>query len=264
MSKLRLNNFSLVLVIPCYNESGRLQPKLFYSFLQKHKNVAILFSNDGSSDNTLDILQEIRGNVSDSVFIDNIETNKGKAAAVRSGFLYAEKHLNFDKIAYLDADLSTSLDECLKLSELINSKIFFVFGSRISKIDNIISRKLFRFFTGRFIATFISMQLGLSVYDTQCGCKIFRADLAKQLFKEEFISKWLFDVELFHRLIHLIGKSSIKNTVREIPLQSWVDASDSKVKTSYFFTLWYDFILISRKYKKQAISSWKVIPQNDF
>ncbi len=264
MSEPTCNHFSLVLVIPCYNESERLQPKLFYSFLQEHKHVAIVFSNDGSNDNTLQVLQGTKEKASDNIFINHIKTNAGKASAVRSGVLYAQKHLNFNKIAYLDADLSTSLSECLKLSELIDSKVLFVFGSRISKIDNIINRTFFRFFVGRFIATLISMQLGLSVYDTQCGCKIFRTDLAHQLFKAPFISKWLFDVELFHRLIHLIGKNGIKNTVREIPLQSWIDTSNSKVKTSYFFTLWYDFIIISKTYKKQTLPSWKVIPQNNF
>ncbi|WP_303315168.1 glycosyltransferase [Flavivirga abyssicola] len=262
MSYYSHTHFSLVLVIPCYNEFGRLQTEVFHSFLQKKNNVAIVFSNDGSRDNTLEILHKIKAGAPNQVFINNLKTNSGKAAAVRSGFLFSEKHLRFSKIAYLDADLSTTLDECLKLSKLIDNKVLFVFGSRISKIDNIINRKLLRFFIGRLIATLISMQLKLSIYDSQCGCKVFRADLARQLFKERFLSKWLFDVELFHRLIQLIGKNSIKHTVKEIPLESWIDTSNSKVKISYFFTLWYDLILISKKYKTQTKTSWKAVLQS--
>jgi len=256
--------FSLLIVIPCYNEFNRLSVKTIIAFLKENQDVGIVFSNDGSTDNSTALFDEIKKKFSKRVFINTLTINRGKAAAVRSGFLFSLEHLNFDRIAYLDADLSTSLDECLLLSKDLNDQILFVFGSRISKIDNLIDRRFLRFIIGRIIATMISKQLDLSVYDTQCGCKIFRKDLADHLFKERFFSKWLFDVEIFHRLIQLIGKNSIKYTVKEVPLESWVDTKNSKVKMTYFFRLWFDLLIISKKYKKKEKVIWKPLPQNTF
>ncbi len=105
-------------------------------------------------------------------------------------------------------------------------------------------------FSVRIIATFISKILGISVYDTQCGCKIFSSDLSKKLFYSPFISKWLFDVELFFRVISIYGKENLKYHVREIPLSSWIDTSDSRVKITYFFKLWIDLYKISKKYNR--------------
>ena len=150
----------------------------------------------------------------------------------------------------MDADLSTDINECISLSKRVKEKITFVFGSRILKIDNNIKRKWHRFFFGRVIATFISKILGVAVYDTQCGCKIFSSELSKKIFNSPFISKWLFDVELFFRVISIYGRENLKNHVREIPLSSWIDTSDSRVKMTYFFKLWIDLYKISKKYNR--------------
>ncbi len=132
----------------------------------------------------------------------------------------------------------------------LKNKLSFAFGSRIQKIDNEIDRKLYRHIIGRVIATMISIILGLNVYDTQCGCKIFTKDLGQAIFKEAFISKWLFDVELFFRIKYLFKGTEMKNIAREIPLKSWIDKDESKVKFSYSLKLWFDLYKINKKYKK--------------
>ena len=175
--------------------------------------------------------------------------NGGKANAVFTGFRQLLKHKNFKKVAYLDADLATSLEECLRLSEQVNETVVLAFGSRILKLDNQIKRKWYRFILGRVVATAISNALNLSIYDYQCGCKIFEAQTAEKIFDQAFISKWLFDVEIFFRMIRLFGRSEIQNHLREIPLRAWVDTPDSRVSPLYFFTLWWDLFKISKKYK---------------
>ena len=146
--------------------------------------------------------------------------------------------------------LAVSLEECHSLSKFVNKDVLFVFGSRISKIDNIIVRNAIRHYTSRIIATFISRLLNITVYDTQCGCKIFEQNLALKIFAENFISKWLFDVEIFFRIINLYSRDSLKHLALEIPLKSWIDNGKSKVKFSYFFKMWYDFYLIKKRYSK--------------
>jgi len=93
--------------------------------------------------------------------------------------------------------------------------------------------------------------LDIKVYDTQCGCKVFTREISIRLFKNEFISKWLFDVELFFRMIILFGKERAIQKMYEVPLKSWIEKGNSKVKPSYFFKLWLDLYEIRKKYKKK-------------
>jgi len=241
----------MVIIIPCYNEYNRLDQKSFTHFLANNPDVKIIFSDDASIDATVNLLEEIQTNFKSQVYISKLQTNKGKAEAVRNAVLYAfEENFSFTKIAYLDADLSVSLEECLSLSNQLNNKNLIVFGSRISKVDNTIVRSDFRHYSGRFVATIIANLLNISIYDTQCGCKIFDAQLAKIIFQEPFISRWLFDVELLFRIIKLYSREDLKEISVEIPLKTWIDKGGSKVKLSYFFKIWRDLYLIKKKYER--------------
>jgi glycosyltransferase involved in cell wall biosynthesis len=240
----------LVIIIPCFNEAERITVSKFVSFLQEQPSVMIVFANDGSTDKTAEILNEIRNIDPGRVFIHNLEKNKGKAEAIREGVMFCiSKNLRPERIAYLDADGSTSLEECCSISQNVNNIIVFAFGSRILKIDNNITRKFYRHLVGRVLATLISAQLRIHVYDTQCGCKVFDAELAEKLFQEQFISKWLFDVEIFHRLIRIHGTEKMKDICMEIPLKNWIDTADSRVRFSYFFRIWIDLLMIKRRYR---------------
>jgi len=244
-----IKQFELCIVIPCYNEEKRLDKKRMLNFLEAQKNVLLCFVNDGSSDNTLEVLNSIKIAYPNNVEAISTPKNLGKAEAVRTGITYCNKNLKFNKIAYLDADLATTLEECYEISKLVTHEVVFAFGSRIKKIDTNIQRKKSRFLIGRVIATFISKQLKLGVYDTQCGCKIFDSKLSKNIFNEKFISKWLFDVELFHRIIKIYGVEKMHKICKEVPLKSWIDYDDSKVKMTYFFKLWLDLYRIQKHYK---------------
>ncbi|MHC9087360.1 glycosyltransferase [Tenacibaculum sp. IMCC1] len=242
-------NFNLVIVIPCYNEAKRLKVNSYTNFLQNHKNVLIYFVNDGSTDTTNQVLEKIKSYTPTQVFLMNQPKNLGKAEAIRTGVLQCVNKFHTEKIAYLDADLSTSLEECVHISKNISETTYFAFGSRIAKLDSTIQRKLYRFLIGRTIATLISKQLQLKVYDTQCGCKVFKQSLSFLLFQDKFISRWLFDVELFHRLITIYERNQLKLLAKEIPLQSWHDTDSSKIPLSYFFKLWIDLRNIGKTYK---------------
>jgi len=106
----------------------------------------------------------------------------------------------------------------------------------------------------RVIATSISKILKLKVYDTQCGCKIFEKELSETIFKDPFISKWLFDVEIFQRIILIYGRHQVLNKMVEIPLKRWIDKDGSKVKISYFFKMLMDLYSINKKYKTKNVT----------
>ncbi|MEK9604465.1 MAG: glycosyltransferase [Flavobacteriaceae bacterium] len=239
----------LAIVIPCYNEANRLPLFQFRDFLPSNLSVDILFVNDGSKDKTKGVLSDLRDQFPDQIEVLNLVKNKGKSHAVYEGVCKVLEKNRYQKVAYLDADLATSLEECLRLSQFVKDGIVLAFGSRILKLDNQIKRKWYRFFLGRLVATAISRALRLSIYDSQCGCKIFDIPTAKKVFDQPFISKWLFDVEIFFRMIDLFGRKEIQNHLIEVPLKAWVDTPDSRVNPLYFFKLWWDLFKIAKKYK---------------
>ena len=91
------NYFEAGIVIPCYNEGSRLDLDLFKTFLKKHTNVILLFVNDGSQDNTEDILSEIN-NLNNTKVI-NFKKNRGKAKVVQTGInTFTNENINIEKI----------------------------------------------------------------------------------------------------------------------------------------------------------------------
>lgn len=237
------------IIIPCYNEALRFPVNRFVSFIKKNFAASIYFVNDGSSDNTDSVLEDLRIKFPKHINVINQEKNEGKAAAVRLGINSALKNNKFDRFAFLDADLSTSIEECLLLSEKVTKETFFVFGSRIKKLDNNIQRKAYRFIIGRVIATFISKMLRLPIYDSQCGCKIFSREWATLIFSEAFLTRWLFDVEIFYRLINHFGRNKIQTKILEVPLSAWIDSENSKVSLFYGIKVWFDLLKIYRHYR---------------
>jgi len=241
----------LSIVIPCYNEERGFPLKEYHDFLLHNPGNKLCFVNDGSTDGTLGTLRELQSQFPNNIGLLTYPYNKGKAEAIRIGIHYCNKNYKHSNIAFLDADLSTSLDECQTLSTYLQDGVVFVFGSRIMKIGSTIVRSRFRFITGRIIATLISSILNLKVYDTQCGCKLFTRQASEIAFEAPFISRWLFDVEIFQRFIGYYGRKLVLHKMAEIPLRRWIDMGDSKVKPNYFFKLWVDLYKIKRNYKRK-------------
>ena len=245
------------IVIPCYNECSRLPVAEYSSFTANNPTVLLCFVNDGSTDSTLELLQHLKTNHPETIDIVSYKKNRGKAEATRRGIRYCTQMYKHSCIAYLDADLSTSLQECLKLSGCMKGNIEFCFGSRFLRVGSVIERKMSRFLIGRVIATCISTMLDLKVYDTQCGCKIFTRSIAADLFEEPFVSTWLFDVELIFRFLAKDKREIMIKKMLEIPLTSWIDRGKSKVGYAYAFKIWLDFYRIQKHYKKKGNSFFR-------
>ena len=89
----------------------------------------------------------------------------------------------------------------------------------------------------------------IRVYDTQCGAKIFSKNICEKIFVEKFISRWLFDVELFARLIRVYGIDKTIEISFEQPVRKWMDIEKSKIKPIYFLKEPFELIKIVRHYK---------------
>src|SRR5438132_8143566 len=201
----------LLLVVPCFNEEKRLDVEAFRAFALEGHDVAFLFVNDGSGDGTLRVLQSLRDADPRRFSLLNLERNSGKAEAVRRGILAALDD-GPDLTGFWDADLATPLSEIAGFLEIFDARpeIQMVFGARVRLLGRDISRHASRHYVGRFGATLISQTLGLAVYDTQCGAKLFRATEAlRVVFDRPFLSRWIFDVEILARYVELWGRDAV-------------------------------------------------------
>lgn len=225
------------IIVPCYNESKRINPKAFLSALEKDLNLSFLFVNDGSTDETLNVLKSIKEKNPVQVEVLSLEKNSGKAEAVRRGMLRALEG-QFDNVGYWDADLSTPLEAIEVFCRLLNSTdVEMVIGSRVRLLGRKIERRAMRHYLSRIFATCASMLLDISIYDTQCGAKIFRNSASlKQVFGKPFKVKWTFDVEMFARFPIVMGASpsEISSGWVEYPLDEWVDVKGSNIKGKDF------------------------------
>ena len=249
----------MIMIVPCFNEAARLQQKKFLDFRLENCDLRFLFVNDGSSDETQSVLDAMSAQGLDRIESLRLKHNVGKAEAVRQGMLHGLK-ANPDFIGFLDADLATSLEELPRFFEVMeaNPTIKLVMGSRIRLLGRTIERNAARHYIGRVFATFASMALGMSVYDTQCGAKLFRrTPETTSLFAQKFISRWVFDVEILARLAASnceLGFAAEFGII-ELPLMEWRDVHGSKVKISDGIRAYADIVRIGLRYRRNRKSA---------
>jgi len=231
----------VTVVVPCYNEEKRLDVAAFRGC----GDADFLFVNDGSTDGTLELLRESNLNVL------NLERNSGKAEAVRRGIVKAMDD-GADIVGFWDADLATPLDEIPLFLAIFDQRpnIEMVLGARVRLLGRDIQRHASRHYFGRVGATLISQTLGLAVYDTQCGAKLFRVnDTMREIFAKPFLSRWIFDVEILARFLKLRSRNDVVHAIYELPIKTWHDVAGSKVKSRDFIRALRDLWKIRRAYK---------------
>lgn len=220
-----------IIVVPCYNEASRLDRDRMAE-LACAPGVELLFVDDGSTDDTLAVLQGMRGRTP-TIHVHGVQPNQGKAEAVRQGLLKALE-LGATRVGYLDADLATPPEEALRLTGLLadHPARHAVIGARVALSGRNIDRDWRRHYTGRFFSTLASLVLRIVIYDTQCGAKFFRRTPALEAaLRERFLSRWAFDIELLGRL--MAGTPEIEPVPAELlveePLYVWTDVAGSKI-----------------------------------
>lgn len=241
------------IVIPCYNEEMRLNRTAVLGYLARSPEKSILFVDDASTDCTLKSLESLEREAPAQIGILCQPRNLGKAEAVRTGLLKALS--NQDRyVGYWDADLATPLEAVDDLLAVLVARpsVDLVLGSRVKLLGRCIERKLHRHYLGRVFATCASLVLDLPVYDTQCGAKLFRVtpDL-KNILREPFLSRWIFDVELLARVLtwHTGARDRCRGAIYELPLQYWRDVPGSKVRARDFLNAARELAAIHRRYR---------------
>jgi len=237
--------------IPCYNEADRLKCDAFVDFVREHRQVMFIFVDDGSTDNTAELLKSMSKIESTNIRFMTLKTNCGKAEAVRQGTLSAIAS-GAKYVGYWDADLATPLNPILEfVAELKKkSQLILVMGARVQLLGRTILRNRYRHYLGRVFATVASVVLRMPVYDTQCGAKMFVASESVAVaFRDPFISRWVFDVEILARLV-CGGNVNPQVAICEYPLLEWHDVKGSKIKPKDFWIALWDLSRIHLAYKR--------------
>jgi dolichyl-phosphate beta-glucosyltransferase len=222
-------NFGLI--VPCFNEAKRFNPKYWEEVLKMHE-LTLFFVDDGSTDSTFLEIQKIQQ--FNNCHTVRLETNVGKANAIRHGMKYANEFGHFSEIGFIDADGAFEFDDIKKIFEIwkLNSETTQTFdslwSSRVKLAGRRIERNEFRHYIARIFATYLSTS-GIELpYDTQSGFKIFKnSENLKNAIEERFVTRWYFDLELLSRILKL-NRNYI---IHEEPLNSWRDIHGSKINS---------------------------------
>jgi dolichyl-phosphate beta-glucosyltransferase len=169
---------SLSLIVPAYNEAARIDITIREAVAWLGGQpfaTELIVVDDGSDDATADLadraLSELgRGRVLRIA-------HGGKAAAVRAGMLAA----TCDQIAFTDADLATPLSYLTELRAALAAGCDVAIGSREGAGARRLGEPTYRHLMGRVFNGLVRLLLIPDVHDTQCGFKLFRTDVAREL-----------------------------------------------------------------------------------
>ena len=217
---------SISIIFPCYNEKNRLKYafediKKFYKS-RKFKNFEIIFVDDGSADNTLQVLRNYKKNnkfLKNKIKILSYRKNFGKGFALKTGVRKAK----YNWILTLDTDISvsiTQINEWIKIINLKDTKYIY-FGSR-NLVKSRIKFKFYRKLMGLIFIKIIKIFFNISLFDTQCGFKLYSNKIAKKIFSDLNSFGFAHDIEIV-----MLAKS-YNFLIKELPVK-WIHKSGSKI-----------------------------------
>ena len=192
-SESRLEGASLIL--PAYNERNRIEGCLravaeFVRASPGGWDWEVILVDDGSSDATFPAARQLAGELGLPLEILRHEKNLGKGAAIRTGILASSG----DPVLISDVDLSTPLSEWVKLAERLPSHPVSI-GSRGLGEDLVRLKQPFhRRLLGKAGNLLVRLLAVPGIRDTQCGFKLFRGDVARELFRDARVDGFAYDM----------------------------------------------------------------------
>lgn len=217
-----MNQLTLSIVIPAFNEAGRLPiylPTVVHHLNALSISYEIIVVDDGSTDATVTVVEKLMSD-NNCIKLIRLPANRGKGFAVKTGMLAADGTLRL----FADADGATPITEYGRLKQAIDEGADIAIASRALKGDSSVVRAhLHRKVMGRIFSGLVNLIAVRGVSDTQCGFKLFTARCAETVFSLQRLEDFGFDVEIL-----FIGKKH-GFRIAEVPV-NWADVRGSKVK----------------------------------
>ena len=237
----------ICIIIPCYNEAQGFDRTAFETYYTLLPDTHFIFVNDGSTDATGALLDDIASanlpavsgknttrQAGANTYALHLDQNVGKGEAVRQGIRFALAETEASYIGYFDADFAAPLTEVNHLYEQFVSHpdCLIVLGSRQKKEGTVIKRYGYRHYPGRVFAAVVNLfMLKHHIYDTQCGAKLLHRSCAEWIAERPFKTRWLFDLEILLRLQSRYTSATFHTYIKEVPLRHWTDRGASKIRS---------------------------------
>jgi dolichyl-phosphate beta-glucosyltransferase len=215
------SNPELSVVIPCYNEEQRL-PRTIEQ-VERYLGAGglsyeLILVDDGSIDGTRMIMDAAAAR-NPAVRLESLTHNRGKGRALAAGVAAARGA----EVLITDADLSTPIEELDKLRAELGKGAGVAIASRALKGSRVeVSQPIYRVLMGKAFNLIVQAVLLPGIWDTQCGFKLFRADVAHDVFGGLTTDGFGFDPEVLYRA----KKRGVR--IAEVPV-IWRNSAPTKV-----------------------------------
>ncbi|KAI6024039.1 glycosyltransferase family 2 protein [Pisolithus microcarpus 441] len=247
------SSVDLSVVIPAYNETGRLpsMPEVTLAHLnspamKSSRTYEILIVDDGSKDDTSALALKLASHYPQSELrVVTLEKNLGKGGAVRHGMLHSRGHRLLIGLEHL----WMSLDKLAPKNEPA-----VAVGSRahLVKTEVVVKRSSLRNILMQYGLHTILRIVGVGdIRDTQCGFKLFTRRAVQKIFPAQHLSTWIFDVEL------LLLAKQLSIPVIEVPVE-WHEVAGSKLSIAKDSLQMSRDLLVLRG--NQLVGRWKAVP----
>jgi dolichyl-phosphate beta-glucosyltransferase len=210
----------LSIVIPCYNEEQRLPQTIeqIERYLEGKDDYELILVDDGSSDGTR-MVMDTAAERNRFVRVEALPHNRGKGRALAEGVAAAKG----SEILVTDADLSTPIEELPKLQGELERGAGVAIASRALKGSRVeVAQPFYRVLMGKAFNLLVQAVLLPGIWDTQCGFKLFRADVAHDVFAELTTDGFGYDPEVLYRA----KRRGVK--IAEVPV-IWRNSAPTKV-----------------------------------
>jgi glycosyltransferase involved in cell wall biosynthesis len=210
---------TLSLVIPAYNEAGRLPGTLdqIAAYLEQTPwDWTVRIVDDGSSDGTAGVAE--RYGERDPRIVVQREPHGGKGAAVKAGLLAATGDYRF----ICDADLSMPIRELARFLPPLLAGADVAIGTREGAGARRVAEPARRHLVGRAFNYIVQRLLLPGLNDTQCGFKMFTAAAVERIFHDMTVDGWSFDIEA----LYLARRRGLR--IVEVPIE-WHYRAESRL-----------------------------------
>jgi glycosyltransferase involved in cell wall biosynthesis len=227
-------------IIPVYNQERKISillAKVKEVLNSTSLNYELVIVNDGSCDNTLEVLQK-EEKLDSHVRVISYPQNKGKGYAIKTGVM--QTHGNV--VLFVDGDLDISPGLIIKYVKELENCDLVIASKRhpLSKVNAPISRKVL----SRIFNLVVRIATGIKLKDTQSGLKAGNGDVLRTIFNVMLITRYAFDVEL------LAIATALNLSIKEMPIEITLDR---RFKFLDIVKMFIDVIVISYRFRVKQI-----------
>ena len=186
---------NLNIIIPVYNEKNTIEIVVDKVLQYKELSSKMIIVDDGSTDGTQDILNNLKIKHPDRIKILNHEKNLGKGAAIRT----AIKNLDSDIVLIQDADLEYDPSDYSKLIKpILTNKADVVYGSRFLGGQQVRVHLFWNYLANKILTLTTNILVNMNFTDMETGYKVFKTKVLQSIEVQE--NSFTFEPEITIKL----------------------------------------------------------------